>query len=150
MSRGTAGVPEGVLLESNGISRDLTTTGSKDRLRRHLTVADLTRSVRIQQTEGAIIILALAHAGIETPLRCCIGIHMEPPIVKRMVRVPGADLPPGRGRVSHMPANGSFPRFRLESGHSAFGQRRSFHFAPVPDKARPAIRSHRSAPLAPD
>src|SRR3954465_15789303 len=29
MSRGTAGVPEGVLLESNGISRDLTPSGLK-------------------------------------------------------------------------------------------------------------------------
>jgi len=29
MSRGTAGVPEGVLLESNGISRDLTTSQPK-------------------------------------------------------------------------------------------------------------------------
>jgi hypothetical protein len=29
MSRGTTGVPEGVLLESNGISRDLTPSGLK-------------------------------------------------------------------------------------------------------------------------
>src|SRR3954453_4799181 len=29
MSRGTTGVPEGVLLESNGISRDLTSSGPK-------------------------------------------------------------------------------------------------------------------------
>ena len=29
MSRGTAGVPEGVLLESNGISRDPTASGPK-------------------------------------------------------------------------------------------------------------------------
>jgi hypothetical protein len=29
MSQGTAGVPEGVLLESNGISRDLTPSGLK-------------------------------------------------------------------------------------------------------------------------
>jgi hypothetical protein len=47
MSRGTVGVPEAVLLEFNGISRDLTPPGSKHRLRLHLRVVDLMRSVRI-------------------------------------------------------------------------------------------------------